>query len=807
MKKMNLNQGWHYEDLTFGTTAEVNLPHDGTIGTQREKEGHSYFLWVGFKGLHCVYTKRLLIPAEYAGKVLYLHFGGVYRNFKVSVNGTEVLRESFGFIPCCVRIDGAVTCGAENELRVELEVPEHDHNRWYCGTGIYQDVALYAAEPEHISPYGVRVTTLSHDPARIRVEAKTEGEGELLTEILDGDTVIASASGADVTLELPSARLWSAEDPYLYTARVTLRKDGVVRDVAEERFGIRTLRWSAEEGFLVNGVKTLLKGGCIHNDNGVIGMIANDVTEERRVKNLKVTGFNAIRSAHHPMSEALKAACDKYGLYVMDEAFDVWYRMKQRSGLHQTFLEYYERVTRRMVESDYNHPCVIMYSIGNEINEIGSLKGVRVGTRIIEIIKSLDTTRPVLQAAAPKMARGFLRGVPYATVDEDEYIASRPDGFMEDMKHYYQMYMTAVYEDWDMQEGVYPPELLKEDEATLEPLMSKCDMAGYNYYNERFPNIHELHPERVLVATETNGRDIVPHWQFIQTHSYAIGDFIWTLQDHIGEANVGGRTYEGEAQGETVYAQNGRDYPWLLNDGGVVDLLGQPLPDLHRFRLVWGEEHGIWLSAQPPIHGGIAAKYGCYKQTDTIESWSFEGCEGQPTFVDVFTDAAEAEVLVNGVSVGRQKVEKLFAKFPCTYAPGEVTAVGYDAEGNELYRRSLRSAGAETRLTLSADKTKFCANGQDFVFVNIDVTDGNGTVKALPERKVSLTIDGPAVLAGFGSAEAVTEESYTAPEHTTCHGRAMAVLRSTAEAGAITLRVSTPGLADAVLTLESVTES
>lgn len=642
MEKLLLNNHWHYEDLTDGVSCEVTLPHDGTIGTEREKEGHSYFLWVGFKGRHCVYTKQLFVPENWRGKALYLQFEGIYRNFKVTVNGTQVLAEDFGFIPYEARIDSAVTYGAENEIRVEIDVPEHDHNRWYCGTGIYQDVYLYVAEPDHIALDGVRVTTLSHDPAVIRVETAVVGSGNVHIDILDGETTVASADGADVELAVPYARLWSADAPNLYTVRITLTRDGQTVDTHEQLFGIRTLQWSAEKGFLVNGVKTLLKGGCIHNDNGVIGMVTNRVTEERRVKNLKATGFNAIRSAHHPMSEALKEMCDRYGLYVMDEAFDVWYRMKQRSGLHLSFMSYYQDVTARMVRKDYNHPCVIMYSIGNEINEYGSLKGIRIGTEILRIIRELDATRPALAATAPKMARAFLRDVPYATVDEDEYIASRPDGMMEDMKHYYTMYMTAVGEDLDMVEGVYPDHYRQEDEAALEPLQHLCDMGGYNYYNDRFPNLHELHPERVLVATETNAQQIVPHWRFIREHPYAIGDFIWTLQDHIGEANVGGRTYEGEAAKETVYAQNGKDYPWLLNDGGVVDLLGHPLPDLYRFHLAWGTQRAfaylhslrcmaVLLPSMAATRKPIPSKAGALKAARaSLPLWMFSLMQQRP---------------------------------------------------------------------------------------------------------------------------------------------------------------------------------
>lgn len=804
MQTIKLNNGWQFQDLTNDTSAIVNLPHDATIGTEREKEGRTYFLNVGFKGIRCSYTKALYIPEEHRGKALYLEFEGIYRDFIVTVNGHKILDESFGYIPYEARIDEFVNYGADNELKIEINTPEQFHNRWYAGSGIYQDVFLHVAEPDHIAFHGVKITTLSHDPAKIRVETEVVGTGTVQIDILDGNDVIAAASGTCTEIEIPDAKLWDAENPNLYTARVTLHKDGTICDVSNHAFGIRTLEWNAEQGFLVNGVRTLLKGGCIHNDNGVIGMVTNRITEERRVKNLKASGFNALRSAHHPMSPALLEMCDKYGMYVMDESFDVWYRMKQMSGFHVRFMEYYEDVTARMVKKDYNHPCVIMYSIGNEINELGSLKGVRIGSRMIDIVHSIDSTRPVVLCPSMKMSRQFLVDMPYATMDEDEFMAQGQEYVQKDFMHYIWLYTQAISNIPGTEDDPYPQDIRQADEACTEPLYSQLTVAGYNYYSANFDALHEIHPDRVLVGTETRGHLIYDNWKYIQEHPFAIGDFIWTLQDHIGEANVGGRNYSGAAaEGDSAATSQGRDYPWLLNDGGVIDLIGHTLPAIHKFRLCWGEEHGIFLASQPPIHNGIAASYGCYKWTDTIDSWSYDGYDGNPTFVDVYSDADEVEVFLNGLSIGRQKPTEYFAKFPCVYAPGELVGVGYNAEGAEICRTVLRSANTETKISVTPDKTVLKADAQDFVFLNIDITDSNGTVKALPERELTITVDGPATLQGFGSAEPVTAESFCDNVHTTCNGRTLAVIRSSNAPGTIAVTVQAKGLKDTVIHLDS----
>lgn len=307
MEKKRLNQNWLFQDLTNRYECTVNLPHDATIGTERTQDGHTYFLNAGFRGVHCLYTKKIWIPEEYRGKALYLEFEGIYRDFTVSINGKSILEENYGYIPYEVQIDDCVICGGENVLQVAINTPEEGHNRWYAASGIYQDVFLYVGDPIHIPLHGVKVTTKSHNPAVISVEVALKGteRADVDVEIRDGVHTVAHAQGQTVQFEIPHAKLWTAETPNLYTAVVTVKKDGRVCDQAEQSFGIRTLEWDSERGFLVNGCRTLLKGGCIHNDNGVIGQVTNRITEERRIKNLKATGFNALRSTHHPMSPAL----------------------------------------------------------------------------------------------------------------------------------------------------------------------------------------------------------------------------------------------------------------------------------------------------------------------------------------------------------------------------------------------------------------------------------------------------------------------------------------------------------------------
>ncbi len=802
MKKVLFTQNWIFTNCATGESKPVNLPHDATIGSDRDPNMRNYFLSAGFKGGRYQYVKNISIPADYSNKAVWLHFDGVYRNATVFVNGKQVHLQEYGYVQFDVDVEQHLRFGEDNEIKVEIDTPVEAHSRWYAGSGIYRNVYLCIANKTHIKPYGVKVTTLSHSPAKIRIETDVESDGydSIAVQIFDGANCIAQGEGINAQFTFENANLWSAETPYLYVAKVALVKDGKEVDTQEIPFGIRTLEWSAEHGFLVNGNRTLLRGGCIHADNGVIGMVTNEVTEQRRVRNIKAAGFNAIRSAHHPMSADLLYACDKYGLYVMDELYDTWYRMKQLNGDSAHFMRTFETDTLAMVQNDYNHPCVVMYSIGNEIPEIGSLKAVKIAKKICNIIRDIDTTRPLVMCPAMNTARAYVMDTPYMDVLEDDYLAQSDDNKKTDMQHYIWVYTKALSNNPTAKIGAYPQECIEQDEVVTKPIYSFLDMAGYNYYTDKFEKLHEIHPERLLVGTETRGNLIVHNWELTKRNNYIVGDFIWTLQDHIGEVNVCGSKYSNEILGEGPFAH--RAYPWILNYGGVMDLNGNILPSINKFRFVWGNYHGLYLASQPPVHKGVEPGFSSYKWTDSIESWTYEGCEGNRTFVDVYTDAYEVEVLINGQSLGRRIVEDYFAKFPAVYQSGEVVGIGYDKDGEEIYRSSLKTAQSQTVINAVVDNTELEAGGGDFAFIDISIADENGVVKSLPEHKVTVTVEGAGELAGLGSANPQNAEKYTQDNHTTYFGKLLAVVRSGLTSGAIKVTLSCDDLADKVVNLK-----
>lgn len=795
MKAQNWNRSWQFEAVQSGRKMMVDLPHDGMINTERDPEIRNYFLSAGFLGETYIYTKRFTAPEEWREKVVLVEFEGVYCNTKVALNGKIVANHPYGYTPIIIDLPGLLCYGQENVLTVTADVPREGHNRWYTGGGIQRPVNLYVANRAHISLFGVKITTESINPARVRIDVNHADGDCVRVEVLDGERTIAVTSGLPpFDIAIPDARLWIADDPHLYRARVTLLEDGIVQDEVEEYFGIRMLAVDPQKGLLVNGVPTFLRGGCIHADNGVIGVINNDVTELRRAQNIKQAGFNAIRIAHHPASRSLLRACDQVGLYVMDEAFDSWYRPKVLNPYLKRFMECYVDDTRLMVHNAYNHPSVIMYSIGNEIPEAGGVKGVRIGRSIIETIREMDRTRLITFCPSVHWLREYLDGTPYLTVDEDEWMAESDEHRQTDWKHYRGVFMGAAANIPDSEKNEpYPPTYVRMDEEATQNLYPLLDVAGYNYYEDKYEVLHELHPERVLLGTETRGDRIVDTMRFASEHPYLIGDFIWTLQDHLGECNTCNESYGELPEDGRPRNLRGKDYPWLLNHGGVIDLLGRPLAAIHRYELAWGQK-GLWLAAQVPIHQGVIPAYNSYLWTDTIDSWSFEGCEGNSTYVDVYTDAAEAEVFVNGRSVGRQAVCDYFAKFPCTYEAGEVMAVGYDEQGHEVYRNSLRTAAPETCLLANADRRSLSANGEDFCFIDIAIADAEGIVKTWPERQVSIEVSGAGSLAGFGSANHINAEKFSNTQHLTYQGRLQAVIRSGVTGGEVRVTLACDGL-------------
>lgn len=750
MRKLCFGENWRCNGKP------VTLPHDAMIAEKRSKDasdgGHGYF-----PGGVYTYEKTFTAPAEWAGKKVLIEFEGIYRNCTVSLNGKEIGGHKYGYTTFALPLEN-LNIGGGNTLTVVADNSQIPNSRWYTGSGIYRPVWLYVGDEERIEYRGVKITTVSINPAVVRVEVNATAEARV--EILDGETVVASGAPGEFTI--PGAKLWSDETPDLYTCRVTVGEDAV-----EETFGIREIKWS-NKGLFINGKKTLLRGGCIHHDNGILGAATYDESEWRRVRIMKEAGFNAIRSAHNPASRALLEACDHYGMYVMDETFDMWYLRKTKYDFAMDFDGCWEENTAEMVERDYNRPCVIMYSICNEVSEPGEARGVELAKRMVALIHGLDPSRPVTGGVNLMIVGNYAKGKGmYADVDKNADSIQKANKLSDsDPKNASLIFnIMASLVGSNMNKAANS----RRVDAVTAPVLDALDICGYNYASGRYGMDGKLHPDRVILGSETFSFDVCKNWNMMREHPYLVGDFMWTAWDYLGEAGIGAWSYTGGMPFN-------RPYPWVLGGAGVIDITGKPDGSCRYASTVWGLEKKPRIAVKPVNHPGVRVSKSVWRGTNAMESWAWSGCEGNKAEVEVYSDAAAVELLLGGKSLGKKKIKECKAIFKTRYAPEVLTAVAYGADGEETARSSLSPATGTPHIRLIPEKSS-----SDIVYIPVEIAGENGVVESNADRKLTVTVEGGELLA-FGSANPCTEEQYHTGSFTTYYGRALAVVRVTGSA-------------------------
>lgn len=777
---------------------EVTLPHDALIGAERRAEVPRGETSGYFPGGAFEYRKTFHASAELRGNQVLLEFDGVYRDAAVFVNGNLAGQRAFGYSRFFVQIDPYLRFGADNEIRVECRT--HLDSRWYTGAGIDRDVHLVVKNPMHIATDGVIVTTPDIESDRAIVEIAVEvANSSALTSALELTADIAGPDGASIATArspitlLPGTRgtarlrayvadpaLWSVDAPDLYTLHLSLSEGETVVDEHSATFGIRSLQLDPQKGLRINGVSTKLRGACIHSDNGPLGAISMRAAEERKVARLKEAGFNAIRSAHNPMSTALLEACDKLGMLVMDETFDMWTQSKSDFDYAFDFPEWWERDVEAMVARDINHPSVIFYSIGNEIPETGSPIGSTWGRRLAEKVRALDSTRYVTNGI-----NGFVSMidtiVPQMQARRDA-AAAAPEGGVNTMMAGFGQMMSHI------QTSEPATRRTEESYAVL-------DVAGMNYAEARYELDRDLFPDRIIVGTETWPTSIVGNWKLVKDNGHVIGDFTWTGWDYLGETGIGATRYSDS--GQSGFSGG---FPELTAWCGDLDIVGNRRAVSYFREIVFGLRSDPFIAVHPPEnHGRAIAVATPWAWGDAIASWTWEGFEGKPVVVDVYSDADEIELLLDGATIGRAPVEDFRVTIETTYRAGTLTAVAY-VEGVESGRFALTTAGAALVLQARADRQDLRTDGTDLGYVALTLTDENGIVRNGVDRPVTVTVDGPATLQALGSGNPVTTESFSAAAHSTFDGRALAIVRPTG-AGEITVTAVAEGCAPGVATL------
>ncbi|WP_044297373.1 glycoside hydrolase family 2 TIM barrel-domain containing protein [Robinsoniella peoriensis] len=805
MIRQSFNEGWTVEtaQLMEMTPAsdkkEVTLPHDKTIELRRRACPEDVSADVkkqealsgGWPTGTYKYRKEFEVPLEWMDKWIYFEFEGAYRDAHVLVDDDFVLHHSNGYTPFVVEAKPFLRFGKTNNISVILK--NGADSRWYAGAGIYRPVHILVGELMHISPEGVRLHTLSTDQNSAVVEAvfKVRNKSYLRKTLTVVTTLYDSRGNEAAVNKMPvtvfpgeeeqfvqkflvvNPQLWDADHPVRYQS-VTILSDGDNEvDRCEEWFGIRTMQLDAKKGLRINGNNVLLRGGCIHADHGPLGMATFYVSEERRIKKLKEAGFNAIRMAHHPVSRALMEACDRLGMYIMDELTDMWGRGKTPDDYANSFQSSWETDVMAMVHDAYNHPSVIMYSIGNEIADIDYGFGGRMGRKIAGLIKELDPYRYTTNSINGLVG---LAAMSDEISPEQDMMQKQPadgDGQGSDINN-------AMTDLVQMMETIMQMPVVGD---STEESYAAVDIAGYNYMEGRYDLDGQLYPNRVIVGSETYPPKIDYNWTKVKNFPYLIGDFTWAAWDYLGEAGIAHITYGGQS----VY----KNYPYRAASTGDLDIIGTRNPVSYYREIAFGVKRGPFIAVQKPQYFGEVPNKTPWCWSDSRACWTWPGYEEKNVVVEVYADAAKVVLTCNGKEIGQgicQEEQRYKMEVLTSYEPGELMAVAYDETGTEIGRYSLYTANGMMQLNIQPEVMEVNTGYANLVYFNITRTDRNGNY-ADSEVRIQAEVEGPGQLIGLSSGAPFTKDEFFDSECDTWNSTLLAIVRPTGE-GLIRLRLS-----------------
>lgn len=742
----------------------LDLPHDWSIEgkpdpTNPTAGGGGYFpSGIGW------YRKTFDVPSDWQGKRVSIYFEGVYMNAEVFINGTSLGVHPYGYTSFYYDLTPYLKFNESNIIAVRVDNSQQTNCRWYSGSGIYRHVWLQVTDPVHIGQWGVAITTPDVSSKKASVQVKTLVKNDtdkpqnivLSTELTDKNFKNVGNHEVQVELKARSEKqfvqsltvnnpaLWSPENPNLYRAHSKLIRGKEEIDMTTTRFGIRSIDFSAEDGFKLNGESVVLNGGCVHHDNGCLGAAAYDRAEERKVELLKSAGFNAVRTSHNPPSEAFLDACDRLGLLVIDESFDGWRESKTPHDYSNNFDDWSQRDVESMVLRDRNHPSIIMWSTGNEIIERTKPEAIETANKLANWVRQIDPTRPLTSA------------------------------------------MTTWGQGW----------------KRFDTMFAAHDVGGYNYQLHEAPSDHERVPSRIIVQTESYPKDTFWVWDMVQKHNYIIGDFVWTAMDYLGESGIGRYYYPGEPDGEHWQTDL---YPWHGAYCGDIDLTGWRKPISHYRNLLWNEDEKLYMAVREPNPVSGEIKLTMWAVWPTWESWNWPGYEGSDIQVEVFSKYPSVRLYLNDEIIGELptgREQEFKAIFTTPYEPGELRAVGLNGDA-EVETKVLKTTGLASRIKLTADRTDIQADGQDMSFITVEIIDDDGNLVPNVENHLSCTISGEGVLAGVDNGNLRDIKLYNGNSVSAWHGRALAVIKSTHNSGDIELTVNSPGLSSHSLRIKS----
>ncbi|MDR8392428.1 DUF4982 domain-containing protein [Aliifodinibius sp. S!AR15-10] len=780
-EKRNFDAGWKFhlgevhgaEFISFNDSEwrSLDLPHDWSIEGEFSREfasGQGYLPGgIGW------YRKTFELPENIKGKRIQLLFDGVYQNSEVWINGEYLGKRPFGFISFSYDLTEHLNYGdTPNVVAVKVDHTNFADARWYTGSGITRQVWLKVLNPVHLGQWGtfirtpevtgdeavVRVTTTvvndSDEEQTVEVRSSIEDPGSEIGETEDEITIPPNSKRkVDQEFKVNNPDLWSTENPHLYSHVSEIRRDGELSDRQETRFGVRTYRFDAQEGFFLNGQSMLIKGVCLHNDAGSMGS-AVPVQEWRdRLVLMKEMGANAIRTSHNPPAPELLDLADEMGFLVMNEAFDEWEIGKKKwiqgwnvgqeegaagltkyysqHGYSDFFEEWAKRDIQDFVRRDRNHPSVIMWSIGNEVDYPND---------------------------------------PYTDPYRDEYQPWRPSGYN----------VTEIARKlYDYVKEIDPTRPITAAVANT-PLANKTgyaavlDVVGYNYQEEYYEDDHKQFPDRKIIGSE-NG-DSYEAWLTVKNNDYIPGQFLWTGVDYMGEA--------------------GR-FPNRSSGSGLVSLSNEKKPGFYFRQSLWSDEPMVYIAAVDPSEEGPWA--------DIESHWNWEEYRGDEVEVIAYSNAEEVELFLDGESQGVRRTadaDNHILRWKVSYEPGKLHAVARNGS-REVATYELITTGEPSQIVLNPNRSTIRANGKDISSVQVLVTDKDGAVVPSAENMINFELDGAGKNIGVGSSNHNSLEPYKADHRKVYQGKARIVIQSNGEKGTINLRATSEGLAPAEVTIVS----
>lgn len=772
-RSLDLPHDWSIEDLPNQKTGEVQGPFSKnavSIGATGYTEGG-----IGW------YRKTFTLGQSYAGKQTFITFDGVYMNSDVWINGHHLGNRPNGYISFFYDLTPYLNpVGKSNVIAVRAK-NLGVNSRWYSGSGIYRHVWLTQLNDVHTEIWGNTITTpdVSQNSAEVKVESTIKNASSqnkkvnVRVDLLNPSGQVVASKTQSLNIEAGSTQLlsqqltvakpslWTLEKPFLYKVKVSV-VDGKAMDETLTPFGIRSIKFDGAKGFLLNGKVIKLKGGCIHHEHGPLGAASIDRAEVRKIELLKKAGYNAVRLSHNPYAPALLNACDRLGMLVVTDSYDMWEAEKSpvKDGYQLYFKDWWQQDLQASIFRDRNHPSIIMWGIGNEIPEAADTSGYRIAKQLSDEVHRLDATRPITEAVV-----------------------------------YFPGYSAA--KSWE----------------EYEPHLNALDVDGYNYSvagkagffsnskaADRYETEHAKHPQKTFIATEYFPPAALENWEEAEKHPYVLGGFSWTAMNYIGEAFIGGPYLAPDSANNIAVLMSATANPFPVYGAtcGDLDIIGNRRAASYYQNVVW-RNSPIELLVHRPLPPGMKEVTSPWGFPDLLKSWTWTGKEGQKIQVQVFTRCKQVKLELNGKIIAEQTVPdgSITATFEVEYQPGTLIARGF-TNGKEICKSVLSTTGKPVAIRLVPDRKTIRSDANDLCYVSVEIVDDKGAVVPnVDDVEVTYQINGPAKIAGVGNGNPADLSSFQQNHKKVYEGKGLVIVQPTGKSGTITLKATANGLVPA----------